>query len=380
MNIGVDIRTLSFRKGGLSHYTYNLLKNVARMDSKNIYFLFNYNKSPYEWDNFKGNVEEIILRLPQRHNLKTVWETIVIPLSIKKLGIDVWFSPTDFYIPPLFQKSSVITIHDLLCKNTFDSEKKQYVKQSTNKTKLDRSVKRASKIIAISHFTYGEVRKEYGTESSKMFVIYSAADERFHKINNQTLLSKVLRRYGINFSYILFVGETSERKNLVRLLHAYHLLKDENRLKKRKLLIVGKRTIDTDQILRTVNVLGLSSDVLFTGYIPDEDLPFIYNAADLFVFPSLYEGFGLPLLEAMSCQVPVAASNSTSIPEIVGDGALLFNPYDERDIAVKIDMVVNEKMDVGELKRKALIQTDKFSWGKTAEGVIEIIDSLNGRH
>jgi glycosyltransferase involved in cell wall biosynthesis len=274
----------------------------------------------------------------------------------------------------------VITIHDLLCKNTFDSEKKQYVKQSTNKTKLDRSVKRASKIIAISHFTYDEVRKEYGTESSKMSVIYSAADERFHKINNQILISKVLSRYGIHFPYILFVGETSERKNLVRLLHAYHLLKNKNRLKERKLLIVGKRTIDTGQILRTVNELGLSSDVLFTGYIPDEDLPFIYNAADLFVFPSLYEGFGLPLLEAMNCQVPVAASNSTCIPEIVGDGALLFSPYDDRDIADKMDMVINEKMEVGELKRKALIQTDKFSWGKTAEGVIEIFNSLNGRH
>ena len=109
MNIGIDIRTLSFRRGGISQYTYNLLKNMLRIDSANTYYLFNYNKSPYEWDNFRGNIKEIILRLPQRYGLRMTWENILVPMALRKYGIDVWFSP-DFYIPKLLRIKSVITV------------------------------------------------------------------------------------------------------------------------------------------------------------------------------------------------------------------------------------------------------------------------------
>ena len=172
------------------------------------------------------------------------------------------------------------------------------------------------------------------------------------------------------------MGEISRRKNLSGLLKAFQLLKAEGRIHGRRLVVVGKKTTDTDQIMQEVRDLELSEEVLFTGYIPDEDLPFMYNGADLFVFPSLYEGFGIPPLEAMQSGTPVAASNATSIPEVVGEGALLFDPNDPADMADKIDAVIHARIDVDDLKAKAKRQAEKFSWARTARQTMEIFDGL----
>jgi glycosyltransferase involved in cell wall biosynthesis len=142
------------------------------------------------------------------------------------------------------------------------------------------------------------------------------------------------------------------------------------------LLIVGKRTVDTGKIIKEVNSLGLSSDVAFTGYVPDEDLPFLYCGADIFVFPSLYEGFGIPPLEAMGCLTPVAASNATSIPDVVGDACILFDPLDVPDMAEKIDQVINNRINVVDLKKRAKITAEKFSWEKTARETLAVFKCL----
>ena len=346
---------------------------MLRIDRENRYFLFNYNKSQYVWDNFKGNVKEIILRLPQRYRLSVLWENLLVPIAVRKLEIDIWFSP-DFLVPRSLRIPSVITVHDLIYKK-FHNNKTNKLSQNLTK-KRERSIQYASKIIVTSHFTRTEIEKEYGIPKSKIAVTYLAADERYHRIDESTALTRVLRRYNIHHPYILFVGETSQRKNLIRLLHAYHLLRKDKKLGKRKLIIVGKRTVDTDKILNEVKILQLLSDVYFTGYIPDEDLPFLYNDADIFVFPSLYEGFGIPPLEAMQCQVPVAASHATSIPEVVGDGALMFNPYKVEDIAEKIDQIINNKIDVEDLKKRGKRQAEKFNWEKTAWQTLEVLENL----
>jgi len=374
MNIGVDIRTLSFRRGGISHYTYDLLKNMLRIDSANTYFLFNYNKSPYEWDNFRQNVKEIILRFPQRRWLKAMWENLLVPMAVRKYGIDAWFSP-DFTIPRLLRTRSVITVHDLIFEEFHDIRKSKDAALLSKR--VEDSVRRASKIIAISDFTRKKILNRYGVPAEKVILVPQAADERFHRITDQTAIEGVLRRYGIDSKFLLFVGEISERKNLVRLLNAYYLLHQRNKTGDRKLILVGKKTSDTARILREVNDLGLESRVLFTGYVPDEDLPFIYNGADLFVFPSLYEGFGMPPLEAMRCQVPVVASSATSIPEVVGTGALLFDPHNVDDIAGKIEQVLDQKIDTGALLRAASKQADQFTWERSARKTIALFEKLD---
>jgi glycosyltransferase involved in cell wall biosynthesis len=374
MNVGIDIRTLSFRRGGISQYTYNLLKNMVRIDSTNTYFLFNYNKSPYEWDNFKQNVKEIILRFPQRHGLKAIWENLLVPAAVRRYGIDAWFSP-DFTIPRLLRTKSVITIHDLIFENFHDIQKDKLAAALSKEVEF--SVRHATLIIAISTFTRGQILERYRVPPGKVTVIPEAADERFHKIEDQSAVQGVLHRYGIGFDYILSVGELSDRKNIIRLLQAYHLLKERDQLRQRRLVLVGKRTIDTEKIISEMKRLGLESSVLFTGYVPDEDLPFLYNGASVFVFPSLYEGFGIPPLEAMQCQVPVVASSATSIPEVVGSGALLFNPHNVDEIAEKIGKVLDGKMDTDALLRVALKQADQFTWESSAKRTIALLESLN---
>lgn len=345
-----------------------------RIDSKNTYYLFNYNKSPYEWDNFTDNVKEIVLRLPQRFRLKNLWENILAPLMIRKLGIDLWFSP-DFSIPKFLRIPSIVTIHDLIFKNFYTERDNKFATQLSKRA--NHAIRNASMIIVDSEAIFKEVEKEYTVDAKKIVVIPAAADEHFHRIHEPSLISNVLKRYKIDYKYILFTGETSERKNLIRLIHAYNFLRKNNKIDGRKLLIVGKRTTNTHKILSEVQRLELSSDVIFTGYIPDEDLPFIYNSADLFVFPSLYEGFGIPPLEAMQCETPVAASHITSIPEVVGDGAMLFDPYDESDIAEKIDQIINKKVNVDELVKRAQLQAKNFSWDNSANKYIEIFGKLS---
>jgi glycosyltransferase involved in cell wall biosynthesis len=374
MKIGIDIRTLSFRRGGISQYTYHLLKNLLAVDAKNTYYLFNYNRSPYDWDHFRGNAREIILRCPQRSGFKTFWENVLVPLAVRKKGIQLWFSP-DFAIPRLLRTRSVITVHDLIFEEFHDIRKSK--DPALLSKRVEDSVRRANKIIAISDFTRKKILKRYGVPAEKVILVPQAADERFHRITDQMAIEAVLRRYGIDSKFLLFVGEISERKNLIRLLNAYYLLHQRNKTGDRKLILVGKKTADTPKILRKVSDLGLESRVLFTGYIPDEDLPFIYNGADLFVFPSLYEGFGMPPLEAMRCKVPVVASSATSIPEVVGTGALLFDPYNVDDIAGKIEQVLDQKIDTGALLQAASKQANQFSWERSARKTIALLESLH---
>lgn len=374
MNIAVDIRTLSFRKGGISQYAYCLLKSVLRMDKFNTYFLFGYIRSSYEWDTFSGNVKEVVLRFPHRPLMKPIWEDILLPVAARKNKIDLWFSP-DFIIPRRLRVKSVITVHDLIFEEFHDTT--QNSAAALFSKKVENSVRRADRIIAVSDFTRRRILERYKLPEEKVIRIYQAADERFHAIHDQEAIKRVLRRYGIPDKFLLFVGEISERKNLIRLLKAYRLLHRADKTRGRKLVLVGKRTTQTHGILKEVAALDLQLEVFLTGYVPDEDLPFLYNSAKLFVFPSLYEGFGIPPLEAMKCGTPVVASNTTAIPEVVGDAALLFDPENPEDIAEKIDLIINEKIDVNKLISKCKLHADAFTWEMTAMQTLEILNSFH---
>ena len=200
MKIGVDIRTLSFRKGGISQYTYNLLKNIVRIDLNNTYYLFNYNKSPYEWDNFINNVNEIVLHMPQRFFLKSVWENYLVPFVTNKLGIDLWFSP-DFSIPKFLKIPRVVTIHDLIFKHFYKEHDNNFARQLSKRA--EHAIKKAKIIIVDSDSIRKDVEEEFKLDINKIVVIPAAADEHFHRINDQALLSSVLKRYKIDYKYIL---------------------------------------------------------------------------------------------------------------------------------------------------------------------------------
>ena len=209
-----------------------------------------------------------------------------------------------------------------------------------------------------------------------MTVTQLAADSKF-RILAEEEYAPILRRAGVERPYILFVGSVEPRKNILRLLEAYHkVLKWSKRW---QLVIVGGRNYwKSSPVVQKVEQLGLQDQVKLTGYIPDEDLPAIYNGADLFCLPSLYEGFGLPVLEAMACGVPVITSNSSSLPEVAGDAAILSDPYNVDEIASAMERILEEPELAQELRQRGLARAAQFTWEKTARETIAVYEKVLG--
>jgi glycosyltransferase involved in cell wall biosynthesis len=208
-------------------------------------------------------------------------------------------------------------------------------------------------------------------------VIPEAANPKFRPLTQGQFLP-ALKRHGIETPYVLYVGSLEPRKNLLRLLEAYSRLRSWS--DKWFLVIVGARSFrKSSPVVKRVEELGLEASVRFTGYVPEEDLPAIYNGADLFVFPSIYEGFGLPVLEAMACGAPVVTSNTSSLPEVAGDAAVLVDPYNVNAIAVAMHQVLINPALGAELIEKGLIRAAQFSWKRTALETISIYKLVLGK-
>ena len=198
----------------------------------------------------------------------------------------------------------------------------------------------------------------------------------YKKINDSEQIKQVIGKYGIKIPYIFYVGRLEKKKNTPALIEAYSIAKEENKEIKHKLVLVGDASHGYDEVKYMIREFDLENDVIITGWIPEVDMPYIYNGASAFIFPSLYEGFGIPLLQAMACGTPIIASDAASIPEIAGDAAVLFNPNDVRLMAVSISKII---LDDG-LKRKLIkngfSRVKNFSWEKCARETLSQIIKL----
>jgi glycosyltransferase involved in cell wall biosynthesis len=248
------------------------------------------------------------------------------------------------------------------------------------------AIKKSTAIIAVSQNTKQEIIKYCRVPATKVFVSLEGVNSRYRKIDSLSLLAQAREKYNLPERYILFVGTLEPGKNLTRLLEAFCQLKQKNRLP-HKLVIVGAygwgkdlKLLDAGRGSIRLRRFNFADEIIFTGYVPEEDLPFLYNAAELFVFPSLYEGFGLPVLEAMACGTPVIASNLSSLPEIVGDAGLLINPYDINEIAAAMAKVLNDKDLQTELISKGLKRVQEFSWRKSAEVIFNTFKIVGGKN
>lgn len=208
-----------------------------------------------------------------------------------------------------------------------------------------------------------------------MKVIYIGIDYMYKPINDNHVLDSTKIRYNITNKFILHVGSLNPRKNLSRLIEAYARL-HEVILDEYQLVIVGKRIWKTDEIFTKVKQLGLENKFVFTGFVNDDDLPLLMNAADLLVFPSLYEGFGIPPLEAMACGTPVTASNTSSIPEVVADAALLFDPYNVEEMSAAMYKVLTDEQLQGKLRQKGFERVRQFSWEKAARETLAVYEEV----
>jgi len=325
-----------------------------------------------------GNAEEIkkynwsdkIHIIETNSKIYSIKEQVELPLKIPKC--DIFWSP-HFNIPilPIKAKKRIVTIHDvfhLAFYNNLNFKQKIY-----SKFVINQAVDRSDLIITVSNFSANEIKK-YTNTSKKIEVVYNAVDsDRFKPIKDTETLKKIKEKYNLPNKFILFVGNVKPHKNLKRLLLALKNLETN-------LVIVGKKEgfITGDEgISNLIKQNNLENKIFFTGYVQDEDLPAIYNLATLFIFPSLYEGFGIPPLEAQACGCPVICSNVASLPEVYGDSVLYCNPYDLNDIKEKIEILINNEDLREQLRLKGFENLKKFSWKKSAKKIIEIIERLD---
>lgn len=371
MKIGINGLQLGNKFAGLGRYTKNLLVNIANIDKNNeyYYFLRKDNKSIYEINqrNFHSVTYDVLLK----NKIKRFFlEQMTIPKVSKQRGINIVFSPGPVMVlRGEFKK--VFCLHDV--RKLLFPKMLNPIDRIYYSIMIRKSVKTADLIFTVSNYSKQDIIRYFNYPDDKIIVTYDAVDEGFKKISHKEKLMSIRDKYNIRGSYILFVGEIMKIKNVLRIIRAYAAI--NNRIKA-KLVLAGRPGNIFNEAKALVKTLGIDEDVLFLGWTSDEDLQLLYSAADVFVFPSLYEGFGMPVLEAMACGVPVITSNTSCLPEIAGDAALLVNPEDIESITNSMIRVHKDKVLYQELVERGFKQVKKYSWEKTAKDTIVPMEKL----
>lgn len=373
MRIGINaIFLVAGEGGGIERYLRNLIKALQKLDHENEYIIFTNKDNTGTFD-LQGNFKECFSPVSARFRpAKILWEQFVLPFQVKNAGIDVLFSPGN--VSPLFVSCpSVVVIHDLIPFVRSDNFSK--IELCALRFLLRLTAKMATRIITVSRSSEREIMSQFQISSDRISVIYLACGQNFfYSQPSVEEIEKLKKQYGIKGDFILCTTSTRPYKNIDRLLLAFKLLKKRHALKHR-LVLVGASGRHYRFLLKMVADLGLDEDVVFTGFVPDKVLPTLYSAASVFIYPSLYEGFGLPILEAMACGTPVVASNITSMPEVVGDAGLMFDPYDVEEICKKIYRILSNEDRRNELVMKGKQRARKFSWEKTAKEVVNVLQA-----
>ncbi len=370
--IGINARYLQRSMSGIERYTLELVKNLSLIDEKNKYVLFFNNHEPLIALEKKYNFVNYITSIPTKIRfMRIFWEQFWLAKEIQYNNVDVFHGPS--FLAPFSKKCKyTITIHDLSFfkyPESFTMENKLYFKFF-----LKKSVNNADIIIADSESTKKDIMQYFNILDEKIKVIYLGVGEKYKRITNVAKLNTIRTKYALPEKFLLFTGVLSPRKNLERTIEAFHHLKKNNF--PHKFVIVGKKGWLYSPIFEKIKQLDLQDKIIFTDYIDEEDLPYLYNLADLFVLASLYEGFGLPILEAMACGCPVVTANTSSMPEVAGDATLLVNPLSIEEIKNAMEKILTDKRLREELINKGFEQAKKFSWKNTAEETLKVYKNL----
>jgi glycosyltransferase involved in cell wall biosynthesis len=376
MKVAIDISCIRGERAGIGTYAVNLLHGLEKVDRENKYVLYTfYSRSP----GFR--LDETVLPVTKNFRL----EKKNLPFRLARVMLTNMGVPIEFFIGSCdvlhgldhsahYSKKAklVITVHDLafLLYPTKGFNSPEFMKQAA--PHFSELIGRADRIIAVSENTKMDVLRLLGVPEQKVSVVYEAADEIFRPLNDESILESVRLRYGLkNNRFIVYVGTLEPRKNLASLLKAFNRLKKIRKIE-HKLVLAGRKGWSYGQIFDLVRDLHLQNDVILPGYIPKHDLPGLYNLADTFVYPSLYEGFGLPPLEAMACGLPVIASNTSCFPEILGDAAILTDPNNEDEFSQQIYAVLSDPSLRSSMRQKGLARASQFSWERTARETIDV--------
>jgi alpha-1,3-rhamnosyl/mannosyltransferase len=365
MKIAIDVREATGKPAGKGRYVLELVQALARLNSKHQFYL--YASTSFDWglpDNFHARV-----LAPDGLN----WHRRLAQ-ECRREGIDVYLATLSYLGAIFAQVPSVLVIHDLaVFQRQFKSRAKSKL---VERLTLRPALKKAAKIIAVSHFTASELGRYAPRVKNKLSVVPLAASEAYRVRTSGEYATRLQGKFGLkNKGYILFTGTIEPRKNIETLLAAYARLPMALR-SRYPLVIAGRRGWDYEPVFATLEALGLGNQVKFLDYVANEDLPLLFNGAALFAFPSFYEGFGLPVLEAMQSGLPVVTSNAGTLLEVGGQAALTSEPTDEVKMADNIRRVLEDEPLRAELIQKSLGQARQFSWEKTARQTLEVLESL----
>ena len=363
MRIGIDARKL--HDFGIGTYIRNLLRQLARLDRDTEFVVL---ARPADCaavgslgDNFRG--------VPETAANYSVAEQWRIPLALRRERVTLFHAP-HYVLPPLVRCRSVVTIHDCI-HLMFPQYLPNRGALAYARTSMAMAAKRATRVLTVSETSKNDIMRFFGTAASKIDVIYNAYDARFGVEPREEDVVRVRERYQLHDEFVLYAGNVKPHKNLERLIDAFHIVRSRG-LDHLKLVMIGDDISKYASLRRAVHQYQLHKYVRFLGYLPEETLAVMYRLAGVFVFPPLYEGFGLPPLEAMASGTPVVTSNVSSLPEVTGDAAQLVDPYDPEAIADGIYRVLTDVDLRRELRRRGLARARQFSWETSVRRVREI--------
>jgi glycosyltransferase involved in cell wall biosynthesis len=369
MKIGIDAHTLGSKSSGNENYYLQLLQDLAKTQP-------NGNRYTIYFTHIEGLPKIPVAEHFELRRIRPVNPFIRIPLSFpiefQRGKLDVFHA--QFIIPPFCYSKTVTTIPDIL----FERYPDFFPPFETFRCRvlIPWSARRADHIITVSQSSKNDIVNHYHIHPDKISVIDEAPRDEFRVLNRDECRERIARKYGIHDSYVLYVGRVNARKNLLRLVEAFSRLRRTG--VRHKLVIVGKQDWQGEQVIQKVKALGLESEVIFTGYVDWDDVPVFYNAADLFVFPSICEGFGAPIVEAMACGVPVVTSRDTALEEVAGGAAALADPLSVDSIAHAMEKVLTDPEFSESLQKKGLKRVTDFSGRRKAEQTLAIYHQLCG--
>jgi glycosyltransferase involved in cell wall biosynthesis len=366
MHIGIDAHAIGARLGGNETYIRNLIETLARCDPTNHYTLYFVNReAAREW---RGRFERFTVRLlPPPTPIIRV--PVALELELRRRPVDVLHVQ---YTAPTFCPVPVVaTIHDL----AFEHLPETFTRRGRAQLKFTvrRTARRAARIATVSEFSRQDIIRTYGIAPDKVAVTYNGISPIYRTEPESADEGAELRnRYRIRGQYVLAVGSVQPRKNLIRLIRAYDILRLRNPDLQTQLVLVGRHLWLFREVVREAARHARADDIVMTGYVPEKDLPVLYRNAMAFVYPSLFEGFGLPPVEAMACGTPVITSDLSSLPEIVGSAALLVNPYDEGEIANAIVRLLTDTALRRRLAIDGAARAKTFTWESTADKTLAL--------
>ena len=371
MRIAIDARLSYYVQGGITQYTLNLVRALAASDQENDYLLFQ-RRPDQRVIVSQENFRRVSLWSPTHHPIEQYMLGIELSLQRK---IDVMHC-TDFIPPFYYRGPTVITVHDL----AFLLYPHFLTRQSARYYGLiDRAVRQATHIVAVSEATKRDLVRLTGAPEKKISVIYEAAEPIYYPIHDHKVLARIHEKYHLPEQVILFVGTIEPRKNLPTLIRAFRGLIDGYK-SEADLVIVGKQGWLYDDVYQLVDELSLRDRVHFLGRVPTADLPHLYNAAQMLILPSYYEGFGLPPLEAMACGVPVIISDTPAMSEVVADAALCVAPEDDEGFTVAMWRLLTDDNLRADMVTKGLRRAESFSWKRAAQETLEVYRKVADQH